>query len=100
MAFGKTQSDYCYEGSDVLRNNFGLTKQAELQIAESFVSRRMEAKILSNPSIAINRFGLNLLSSIHKALFGATYSWGGKHAQKQLLRTAQLSACRKISFLL
>ena len=38
----------------------------------------MEAKILSNPSIAINRFGLNLLSSIHKALFGATYSWGGQ----------------------
>lgn len=93
MAFGKTQSDYCYPNSDVLKNNFGLKKHIELQIAESFVSRKMEQAILSNPSIAVNRFGVNLLSSIHKTLFSVTYSWAGQ-ARTEAIAKDETAFCQ------
>lgn len=83
---GNTQSIYCYEGSDVLKNRFGFRNQSELQIAESFVSKEMERRILDNPRVAVNRFGGSLLSTIHRTLFGETYIWAGSPRKEAIAK--------------
>lgn len=75
---GKLQSSYCYKGKDVLINKFNCTNPDELQKKESFFSERAITRILANPSVAINQFGINLLSTLHYFLFGKTYDWAGK----------------------
>lgn len=78
MIYGKSQSAYCYEGTDILKNRFGTKNQKELDILEHEYSDYRVAQILSLDTLEITGFGINTLSRIHRHLFSDVYDWAGK----------------------
>ena len=76
--YGKEQSAYCYENSDVLINLQNKKDQEDLWNFENVETQKQIQKILSSPQLTINQFGISLLIKIHKALFGNVYSWAGQ----------------------
>ena len=67
---------YCYPGSDVLINNYGIVDAEELAEAERQVSAR-QLTYLSNdpPASTIN---LDYLKLLHKLAFEDIYPWAGE----------------------
>lgn len=67
---------YCYPGSDVLINNYGIVDAEELAEAERQVSAR-QLTYLSNdpPTSTIN---LDYLKLLHKLAFEDIYPWAGE----------------------
>lgn len=68
---------YCYGGSDVLVNRFGIRDAAVINAVERNLSEARIRDILGNPRISVNGWGLNTLSRIHRTLFGDIYAWAG-----------------------
>ena len=70
---------YIDPGSNILRNRFGLTKQAELdQVEAAFVAART-VEISGMPDLfnGLEPFSLAHMQAIHRHLFGDVYDWAG-----------------------
>ncbi|WP_412058716.1 Fic/DOC family protein [Bartonella sp. DGB2] len=76
------QDPYIDPKSGLLRNELGITDQAELDRAETAFSAIRACELEEEP-IPIN-FDLDYLRHVHRTLFGAVYSWAGE------LRTVDL----------
>lgn len=68
---------YCYDGTEVLANRYGIRDHMRLNTMERFVSELRMRDVLDNPQITVNGWGLNTLSRIHRTLFGDIYTWAG-----------------------
>ena len=66
---------YCYPGTSVLRNNFGITDQAALDEAEARVSA-VAIRRLHDVHVA-GEYDLPHLQDFHRHVFGAVYPWAG-----------------------
>lgn len=78
MIFGKEQSSYCYEGTDILRNRFDMRSHKGLEIVEhEFTDLRM-AQLFSLDTVTLPGFGLEALTDIHRHLFCDVYGWAGR----------------------
>ena len=75
--YNASPDPYCYEGSKVLKDKFGLTDALELEEAErKHTANRMGILLLQPIS---GRFGFAHLKSIHKVVFSDVY--GGRKAK-------------------
>ncbi len=83
----KTQSIYCYPGSDVLINNLDLTNQEELDVAErritTLILATMELKDIPSPN---KLFTIDYYLGIHKELFEYIYPFAGQTRNKSIAK--------------
>lgn len=83
---GKLQSDYCYPGTDVLINRFGVRTWRELDVLENEFSLKKINDLLSAPELTLNKFGVNTLLHIHRYLFEDVYDWAGKLRHEEIAK--------------
>jgi len=79
-------SDYCYDGSNVLKNKLKLTDKGRLYAVENAVATFRIEEILQHGTIRINQFGINTLSRLHAFVFGDIYSFAGKFRLEDIAR--------------
>ena len=79
--YGTGQDPYTNKGSDVLQNNLGITKEADLAEAERNISEiaAMDIEFQDPP------YNFEYWRDLHKQLFHDIYSWAGE------LRTIDIS---------
>jgi len=65
---------YCYPGTDVLINKFGITDDLLLQTIERQITSVRQAEILKSKYYELN---FEYFKSIHKKMFGDIYEWAG-----------------------
>lgn len=70
------QSRYCYTGTDVLKNKFGLYDAKQLAVMESMVTTKRNTELGQKP--IKGSFDLTHLQKIHKYLFQDIYPFAGK----------------------
>ena len=68
--------EYCYPGTDVLKNKLGIKNDNELTIAEREITS-IKLLILYNTPI-FKQFNFEALCKIHKRIFEDIYEWAGK----------------------
>ena len=75
--YATADSKYCYRGTSVLRNKFGIRNTKDLkQIESDFSSLRLRLdELLRNP--AMGKSSVNHLCTIHRYLLGDVYSFAG-----------------------
>ena len=71
-----TDDYYIDSSSDVLRNKFNITDEAELERIEADYATARSVKLAENPLSL--PFTITTLKTIHKALFGDIYEWAGE----------------------
>lgn len=75
---------YVYPGTDILRNNFGITdKQAAYDFERRISSER--AGVLQKQGIT-GKFDAAHLKAIHKFVFGDIYDWAGEFRDIQIFK--------------
>lgn len=79
----RTYSDdeLLYTHNGVLRNNLGLTDNAELELAERAITTRNQNRIRA---MTIDEFDLEKLCFVHKELFRSIYPWAGELRKVEL----------------
>ena len=77
MAYSLTSlQDDCYEGTNVLKNKFGLKEEKQLVIAERNITSALIAKAeLEIPFCNVN---FEFYKDLHKYVFGDIYEWAGQ----------------------
>lgn len=71
--YGTGQDPYCYEATDILKNNFDIKDDATLKEAEREITTVAMSKIrFSEPP-----YNFDTLKKIHKTLFIHLYDWAG-----------------------
>ena len=68
--------EYCYPGTDVLKNKLGIKNDSELTIAEREITS-IKLLMLYNAPI-FNQLNFDTLCGIHKRIFEDIYEWAGK----------------------
>ena len=79
-----TGSLYCYKGTDVLINRFGLRDGKLLKQLEADVTSVIQGSFLEEP--VKGRFTPNHLCRIHRALFGDLYPFAGHYRREDILK--------------
>ncbi|MDD3162776.1 MAG: Fic family protein [Sphaerochaetaceae bacterium] len=79
-------SEYCYEGSSVLKNKLKITDKGRLYAVENAVATFRIEEILAQNCIRINQFGINTLSRLHQFIFGDIYSFAGQFRTEDIAR--------------
>ena len=69
-------AQYCYPGTNVLKNKLGIRDLGILHEAERDYSAVRQAELVNQGGTG--DFSFKHLCSIHKHLFGDVYSWAGK----------------------
>ena len=82
---------YCYPGSDVLINNFGIKNAAELEAVERELTLNRLGELMHKP--VTGRFGFTHLKKIHKAIFGDLYEWAGQPRKHGFISKGQTIFC-------
>ncbi len=77
-----TESIYCYRGTHVLRNRFGIRNQEELRTVEADITTIRQHDLLSQP--ITGRFTPNHLCTIHRYLFGDIYPFAGHYRRESI----------------
>ena len=72
--YGTGQDPYCYEGTDILINNFDIHDEETLQEAE----REFTTAALNDIEFSPPPYDLNYLQELHSLLFSHIYSWAGE----------------------
>lgn len=72
--YGTGQDPYCYEGTDVLINNFDIFDEETLQEAE----REFTTAALNDIEFSHPPYDLDYLLELHSLLFSHIYSWAGE----------------------
>lgn len=67
---------YCYPGTNVLVNKFGITNRKKLQDMETEITSIRLYELQENP--IQGKFDFNHLRKIHKYIFQDLYSWAGQ----------------------
>lgn len=67
---------YCYPGTTVLRNKFGITDPDELRRLEEKLTRLKTVDLRRHP--VAGAFDLSHLQGIHRRLFEDLYDWAGE----------------------
>lgn len=75
-------SIYCYRGTNVLKNRFGLRDGAKLKAVEADLSLIRQNDLLENP--ILGRFTPNHLCRIHRYLLGDVYRFAGHFRQEDI----------------
>lgn len=79
-----TQSIYCYTGTNVLRNRYGIRDNARLkQVEEDLVTAR-QLELTQTP--LHGRFTANHLCRIHRYLFGEVYPFAGHYRRESIAK--------------
>jgi cell filamentation protein len=68
--------EYCYPGTDVLKNKLGIKNDSELTIAEREITS-IKLLMLYNAPI-FRQLNFDTLCGIHKRIFEDIYEWAGK----------------------
>lgn len=90
MDTNRTQSKYCYPGTDVLINKLSIMDQERLTIAERGYTLRRMGELLDKP--IPGNFNLKHLQQIHKYLFQDIYDFAGKIRDVPLQKNQSLFA--------
>lgn len=73
------QSKYCYEGTEVLVNNFNIYNQEQLEMVERRISALMLTKIQIEDVPSFKEvFDMKYLCHLHKEVFGKIYPFAGE----------------------
>lgn len=72
--YGTGQDPYCYAGTDLLINRFGLRQQDLLDRAE----RELTVLALQQITFTPPPYNLAYLQDLHRLLFSELYDWAGK----------------------
>lgn len=76
--------DYLYPGTDVLRNNAGLRRQADLEVFERSATARRAAEL--GASALPGSYDLDHLKRFHGQLFQDVYPWAGELRQVNITK--------------
>ncbi len=77
MAYSLTSlQEDCYEGTNVLKNKFGLKKEEQLIIAERNITSFLIAK--AELEIPFTNVDFEFYKNLHKYVFGDIYEWAGQ----------------------
>ncbi|MCT4574099.1 cell filamentation protein Fic, partial [Bacillus thuringiensis] len=74
------KSLYTYDGTDVLKNKFGIKDQAELEELEKLITTAKIAELEIKP--IPGNFDLDHLKKIHKHIFEDIYEFAGQIRQE------------------
>jgi cell filamentation protein len=84
--------NYCFYGTDVLKNKLGIRDDNDLIIAEKEITS-LKILMLYNMPIA-KEFDLNSLCKIHKIIFDDIYEWAGQIRKGEFLLKGSSIFCR------
>jgi cell filamentation protein len=84
--------NYCYPGTDVLRNKQGITDETILTNAEREITSLRLLMIRDMQSMG--RFDLDHLCSIHRFIFSDIYEWAGELRRGEFLSKGNSIFCR------
>lgn len=79
-----TGSIYCYTGTNVLKNRFGIRNVEQLKKIETDISVIRQNDLLSKP--ISGRFTSSHLCRIHRYLFGDLYSFAGHFRREDIMK--------------
>lgn len=82
--YATTESIYCYPGSKVLRNRFGIRNQEKLSTVEADITTIRQYDLLLQP--ITGRFTANHLCTIHRYLFGDIYRFAGQYRRESIAK--------------
>lgn len=82
--YATSGSIYCYVGTNVLRNHFGIRNADELKRIEADITTIRQLDLLSKP--VTGRFPANHLCSIHRYLFGDIYPFAGHYRRESIAK--------------
>jgi cell filamentation protein len=88
----KGSEDYCYFGTAVLKNKFGLKEDGELLKAEREITSIKLLMLYNMPIEGL--FNLDHLCNIHKIIFEDIYEWSGKIRKGEFLTKGSSIFCR------
>ena len=73
------QSKYCYDGTEILVNNFNILNQEQLETVERRISALMLTKIQIQDVPSFKEvFNIDYLCRLHKEVFGKIYPFAGE----------------------
>lgn len=81
---------YCYPGTRILKNQFGITNSSDLEKAESSIA---SVKISILTGRITGGFDLDHLKTIHKFIFEDIYDWAGELRKVDIIKGNMF--CRK-----
>lgn len=79
----KTQSVYCYAGTDVLINKLDIRNTRDLTRFEADITLQRQSE-LEHENLVQGRFSASHLKNIHKYIFQDIYSFAGKYRVEDL----------------
>lgn len=82
--YATSGSMYCYVGTNILRNRFGIQNADELKRIEADITTIRQHDLLSKP--VTGRFTANHLCSIHRYLFGDIYPFAGRYRRESIAK--------------
>lgn len=82
--YARADSIYCYKGTDVLKNKFGIRTQEELKIAETELTSIRQYAMIASP--IPGRFTKAHLCRIHRFLFQDIYPFAGRFRKEQIAK--------------
>ncbi|MEA4896503.1 MAG: Fic family protein [Oscillospiraceae bacterium] len=82
--YATSGSMYCYVGTNVLRNHFGIRNADELKRIEADITTIRQHDLLSKP--VTGRFTANHLCGIHRYLFGDIYPFAGRYRRESIAK--------------
>ena len=77
-------SVYCYSGTNVLRNRFGLRDNQKLKLVESDFTAVRQNDLLRTP--IMGQFTANHICRIHRYLFGDIYPFAGAFRREDIMK--------------
>ena len=86
--------DYCYHGTDVLKNKLGIKNDDALVIAEREITSLKILKLYNMP--IIEPLDFDTLCKIHKTIFEDIYEWAGQMRRGDFLTKGSSIFCRGI----
>lgn len=82
--YATAESIYCYTGTNVLRNRYGLRDNAQLKQVEEDLATARQLELTQTP--LHGRFTANHLCRIHRYLFGEVYPFAGHYRRESIAK--------------
>ena len=88
----KGSEGYCYPGTDILKNKFGIKDDNALATAEREITSLKILKLYNMP--IAEKFNFDALCQIHKIIFEDIYEWAGQIRRGDFLVKGSSIFCR------
>ena len=82
--YATSGSIYCYKGTNVLRNHFGIRNADELKRIEADITTIRQHDLLIKS--VTGHFSVNHLCNIHRYLFGDIYPFAGRYRRESIAK--------------